>query len=80
MMTANALAAIGPAAAPAVDALIAACDNPGEHVQVQRSLADALGSIGPAAHAALPALRRFRDIPRVRWNADAAISRIESRP
>jgi hypothetical protein len=79
MMTANALAAIGPAAAPAVDALIAACDNPGEHVQVQRSLADALGHTGPAARAALPALRKFRDIPRVRWNADAAIARIEAR-
>jgi len=79
MMTANALAAMGPTATPAVDALIAACGVIGEHVQVQRSLADALGRIGPAARPALPALRKFRDIPRVRWNADAAISRIEAR-
>jgi len=80
MMSANALAALGPAAAPALDALIAACEMPGEHVQVQRSLADALGRIGPPARPALPVLRKLRGVPRVAWNADAAIARIEPRP
>ena len=80
MMTANALAALGAAAAPAVDALIEACGVPGEHPQVQRSLADALGGIGPPARAALPVLRKLREIPRVRWNAEAAISRIDVQP
>lgn len=78
MMSANALAALGPAAAPAVNALIDACQTPGEHVQVQRSLADALGLIGPAARPALPALRKLRGVPRVSWNVDAAIARIEA--
>jgi len=77
MMAAEAIAAIGVKAAPAVPALVAACEAPGEHVQVQRSLANALGAIGPAARPGLPALRKFQTIPRVRWNADAAIARIE---
>jgi hypothetical protein len=80
MMTANALAALGVAAEPATGALVDACGVPGEHPQVLRSLADALGSIGPAARSALPVLRKLRDIPRVRWNAEAAISRIEVQP
>ncbi len=77
MMSAEAIAAIGVKAAPAVPALTAACQNTAEHVQVQRSLANALGAIGPAAKPALPALRRLQAIPRVKWNADAAIKRIE---
>jgi hypothetical protein len=78
MMAAATLASIGTKAAPAVPALLAACDVPDQHVQVQRSLADALGAIGPDARAALPALRRLQKIPRVQWNADAAIERIEA--
>jgi len=77
MMTAEAIASIGAKSAPAVPSLVAACDVAGEHPQVQRSLANALGAIGPAARPGLPALRRFQQIPRVRWNADAAIARIE---
>jgi hypothetical protein len=68
---------MGAQAAPALPALLAACEAPDQHVHVQRSLANALGAIGPPARAALPALRRFQKIPRVQWNADAAIARIE---
>jgi hypothetical protein len=78
MTAASALAAIGPKSLPALPALLQACDATGEHVHVQRSLADALGAIGPPARDALPALCRFREIPRVRWNAEAAIAHIES--
>jgi len=77
MMAAEALAALGSGAKPALPALLAACDVADQHVHVQRSLANALGAIGPDARGGLPALRRFRDIPRVRWNADAAIAKIE---
>lgn len=79
MMAADVLASMGANAAPALPALLAACEVPDQHVHVQRSLADALGAIGPEARAALPALRRFQKIPRVQWNADAAIARIEAR-
>ena len=79
MMSANALAALGPAAAPALDALIAAAGAEGEHVQVLRSVADALGALGPAAAQAVPALRQLRKVPRVQWNAEAAIAKIEER-
>ena len=77
MMSAQAIASLGPGAAPAIDALIQACRRPDEHVHVQRSLADALGAIGPAAKTALPDLRQLAKIPRVRWNANAAIRKIE---
>jgi hypothetical protein len=77
MMAAEVLASMGAKAAPALLALLAACDAPDQHVHVQRSLADALGAIGPEARAGLPALRRFQKIPRVQWNADAAIAKIE---
>jgi hypothetical protein len=77
MMAAEALAALGSGARPALPALLAACDAADQHVHVQRSLANALGAIGPDAREGLPALRRFRAIPRVRWNADAAIAKIE---
>lgn len=79
MMSANALAALGPSAAPATGALIEACETQGQHVQVLRSLADALGGIGPQAKAALPALRKLLTIPRVAWNAEAAIARVEAK-
>jgi HEAT repeat protein len=77
MTAASALAAIGPKALPALTSLLRAAEASGEHVHVQRSLADALGAIGPPARDALPTLRRFREIPRVRWNAEAAIARIQ---
>jgi hypothetical protein len=76
MMAAEALSALGANAAPAVPALIAACEAPDQHVHVLRSLANALGAIGPPARPALPVLRRLQQIPRVQWNADAAIARI----
>ncbi len=77
MMAAEALASMGKRAAPALPALLAACEILDQHVHVQRSLANALGAIGPEARAGLPVLRRFQKIPRVQWNADAAIKRVE---
>jgi len=78
MMSANAIAAIGKDAAPAVPDLIAAGSVKGEQVHVLRSVAAALGSIGkPAATPALSLLRELRKLPRVRWAADLAISKIE---
>ncbi len=78
MMSANALAAVGPDAAPAVPALIAAGSVKDEQVHVLRSVAAALGSIGkPAAVWALPLLRELAKIPRVRWAAESAIRKIE---
>lgn len=79
MMSANALAALGPQAAPALDALMQAGAAQGEHVQVLRSVADALGAIGPAAAKAVPVLEQLRKVPRVHWNADAAIGKIVRR-
>ncbi|MBI4889038.1 MAG: DUF2961 domain-containing protein, partial [Acidobacteria bacterium] len=76
MMSAKAIAALGSAAAPALEALIAAGSRAGEHVQVLRSVADALGAIGPPARPAIPTLQTLRKIPRVQWNAEAAIARI----
>ncbi|MCB1126699.1 MAG: HEAT repeat domain-containing protein, partial [Verrucomicrobiae bacterium] len=79
MMTAKALAAIGPDAAPAVEALIATASRAGEKVHVLRSVADALGGIGkPAAVPALPVLRELRKIPRVQWSAESAIRKLEA--
>jgi hypothetical protein len=77
LMSADAIARQGKRAARAVPALIAACEVPGEHVHVERSLADALGSIGPDATPALPVLHKLESIPRVRWAARAAIRQIE---
>jgi len=76
MVSAQAIAGLGVRATPALDALVAACRKKDEHVHVQRSLADALGAIGPAARVALPDLRELARIPRVRWSAEAAISKI----
>jgi hypothetical protein len=77
-MSANALAEIGPDAAGAVAALIAAAWVENEEVHVQRSLASALGAIGkPAATPALPVLRRLAKIPRVQWAAESAIEQLE---
>jgi hypothetical protein len=77
LMSADAIARQGKRAARAVPALIAACEVPGEHVHVERSLAGALGSIGPDATPALPVLHKLESIPRVRWAARAAIRQIE---
>ena len=77
MMSANAIAAIGTGAAPAVPALIAACSVKGEQVHVLRACAPALGAIGHAAAPALPILRELLALPRVRWAAEAAIRSIE---
>jgi len=77
MMSGNAIAAIGPQAAPAVPALTAACSVRDEHVHVLRACAQALGAIGPAARSALPALRELLAQPRVRWAAAAAIRGVE---
>jgi HEAT repeat protein len=78
MMSANALAAIGKDAAPAVPALIAAGSVMGEQVHVLRAVAAALGSIGkPVAAPALPLLKELARSPRVRWAAESAIRKIE---
>jgi hypothetical protein len=59
-----------------IDALVAACRAPGQHVHVLRSLADALGEVGPAASRALPVLEDLARIPRVEWAAKAAMRKI----
>ena len=74
---AEALASIGPKAAPAVPALIAAAGVADENVNVLRACAEALGAIGPAAAAALPVLREIAKLPRARWAAEAAIRKID---
>jgi len=78
MMSANAIAAIGQEAAPAVPPLIAAGSVKDEQVHVLRAVAAALGSIGkPAATPALPLLKELATIPRVRWAAESAVRKIE---
>jgi hypothetical protein len=78
MMSANAIAVIGPDAAPAVAALIAAGSVKDEQVHVLRAVAAAFGSIGkPDACPALPLLRELARIPRVRWAAESAIRKLE---
>jgi hypothetical protein len=62
-----------------VDALVAACRVPDQHVHVLRSLADALGDLGPAASGALPVLDDLVRIPRVEWSARAAIAKVRAR-
>ncbi|GMV97158.1 MAG: DUF2961 domain-containing protein [Phycisphaerae bacterium] len=78
MMSANAIATLGPEAAPAVEALMAAGAVPREETHVLRAVAVALGNIGkPAAVPALPLLRKLAELPRVRWQAQAAIKKLE---
>lgn len=78
MTSADAIAAIGPQAASAVDALIATGSAPEEQVHVLRSVATALANIGkPHASRAIPLLRRLAEIPRVRATAESAIQRLE---
>lgn len=76
MASAESLAAAGPAAAPAVQALIAAAQRDGQHVHVLRAVAKALGRIGPEARPALPVLEKLSEIPRVSWAAREAMARI----
>jgi hypothetical protein len=73
---ADTIAARGREAAPALRQLIDACNAPGQHVHVLRSLAGALGGIGPQAAPALPVLEKLAAIPRVEWAAKAAIRSI----
>ena len=77
MMAGNAIAAIGPQAAPAVPALTAACSVKDEEVHVLRACAQALGAIGKAARPSLPVLHALVAQPRVRWAAEAAIRKVE---
>src|SRR5262249_41756318 len=78
LMSAQAIARLGPAAVSAVPALVRAARVEGQHVHVLRSVADALGALGSEASSALPVLRELERIPRVRWSAAAAIARIEN--
>lgn len=57
------IAGMGPAAAPAVPALITALERPGEVAVVLYPIEVALREIGPPAKAALPALEKFLDDP-----------------
>ena len=78
MTSANAIAAMGPGAANAVPALIAACRVESEVTHVLRACAAALGEIGPAASSALPTLRDLvAQKPLVRRSAERAIEQIE---
>ena len=56
MMSANAIATLGPAARPAVSDLTASASVTGEDVQVLRASASALGAIGREAAEALSEL------------------------
>ena len=76
---ADAIATIGSGAATAVPQLIEACDRPGEHVHVLRSVAKALGNTGGAAAPAIPALEKLERIPRVEWPAREAITKITAK-
>lgn len=77
MVVANALTAHPDVARRGKAELIAAARVPGQHRHVLRSVASALGSIGPDAKDALPLLRELAAMPLVRWQAQAAIRRIE---
>lgn len=80
LAAADAIATIGTRAAPAVPQLIEACNRPGEHVHVLRSLAKALGNTGTPAAPAIPVLEKLQRIPRVEWPAREAITKITAKP
>jgi Protein of unknown function (DUF2961)/HEAT repeats len=80
LMSANAIAALGPDGAPAVPALTASCSVKGEEVHVLRSCAAALGAIGKPAASAIPTLRELAKIPRVQWAAELALKSIQAAP
>jgi len=73
------IAWMGPAAAPAVPALIAALERPDEVAVVLYPIEVALREIGPPARAALPALEKMLDDPNedVAFMAKKAIKAIE---
>jgi hypothetical protein len=76
---AEAIGAIGPKAAPAVPALIAACKVAGEDPLPLRQYAYALGDIGPAARSALSTLEAMKADRRVEWVVVKTIDEIEGR-
>jgi hypothetical protein len=80
---AEAISKMGPAAAPAVPALVEALDIDDWFWFVRRNAILALGAIGPAASDAIPALERLRDsgdeYAGVRRAAARAIKRIGAR-
>ena len=76
MTSAWAIAAQGERAMHVFQPLLDAARVEGQHPHVQRAVANAFGAIGPAAKDALPALLELAKIPRVRWNANAAIARV----
>ena len=73
----EAIASIGPAAQSAVPPLIEALED--EFLYVRIFAAGALGSIGPKAEPAREALRAAADDPRLRDEAEWALSRIAGR-
>jgi hypothetical protein len=79
MAAADSVGALGRDARPALDGLLAACQDETQHPHVQRSVAAALGAIGPDAAPALGCLKKLEEIPRVRWAATAAIGRITAK-
>jgi HEAT repeat protein len=66
---ARALSKLGPAAAPAVPALIDVLEHDRDY-GVRGSAAAALGAIGPPAHKAMPALRRAAGNPNTPFSGD----------
>jgi hypothetical protein len=76
MASAWAIAAQGERAMHVFQPLLEAAKADGQNPHVQRAVADAFGAIGPPARDALPALIELAKIPRVRWNANAAIARV----
>jgi hypothetical protein len=77
--SAEAIGAIGPKAAAAVPALIAACRVPGESGQALRAYAYALGDIGPASKPALPTLEAMKKDRSVEWVVVKTIDEIEGK-
>jgi HEAT repeat protein len=77
---ARAIGAQGPAGAPAVPALAAACRAPGQSGAVIRACLYALGSIGKAAKPAVEAIKGTLDNPGAGWVAERVLKDIEAAP
>jgi hypothetical protein len=77
MVVGWAIAAQGPRALRVLPQLTRAGQAQPQDPHVQRAVADAIGAIGPEALHALPVLEDLARIPRVRWNAEAAIKRVK---
>jgi HEAT repeat protein len=75
--SAMALDNMGPPAAPAVQALMAALRD--SNPEVRQWAARALGSIGPAAEPAVPALQKVAKLEGVQGAAEEAIRKIRAR-